>query len=521
MEKTSSSPTLPSGKGLTFSGIGWGLVRSSMHLTHSLTLVFCLLAGGMFPLKAADYHVDSQSGNDAASGLSTTQTWRSLNRVNQMVFQPGDRLLFRSGSHFEGQLAPRGSGTEKLPIQIDCYGPGPLPSIHGAGRVRDTMLLRNVSFWQAAHLEITNQGSTRGAWRTGVRLVAEDFGTMRGIRLKQIFVHDVNGDLRKSHEGCGIYFETLGHKIPSNFEDLIIEECRVLRADRNGICQRNGSGPRSQRVVIRNNLLEDIGGDGIKPWGCDGPLVEHNILRGGRMRCEDHAAGIWPFDCDDAIIQHNEVSGMRGDKDGQGFDSDYRSRRSLFQYNYSHDNEGGFMLICSPGNSYNDGTVIRYNISQNDGIASARVFQFGGKATRTRIYHNTIYVGKGRLLPMVLCGEWNGGTPDGIEFNNNLFYVDGKVNYQLGPAKNVTFSHNLFFGHHDNRPRDPFALTACPELRSVGSGASGFASLSGYLPLHSATFPRGGPIPDHGGHDLFGTPIPAGKPPAIGALEPR
>ena len=169
-------------------------------------------------------------------------------------------------------------------------------------------------------------------------------------------MHDVNGDLRKSHEGCGIYFESLGGK-ESRFDDLRIENCHVARTDRNGICQRRSEGAaRSLGVVIRGNLLEDIGGDGIKPWGSDGALVEHNVLRGGRMRCQDAAAGIWPWDCDDTVIQFNEVSGMHGIVDGQGFDSDFLCRRSIFQYNYSHDNDGGFMLICTPGDSYCDDT---------------------------------------------------------------------------------------------------------------------------------------------------------------------
>ena len=43
---------------------------------------------------------------------------------------------------------------------------------------------------------------------------------------------------------------------------------------------------------MRSNLLENIGGDGIVPEGCDGALLEHNILRGGRMRAEDYAAGL-------------------------------------------------------------------------------------------------------------------------------------------------------------------------------------------------------------------------------------
>jgi len=177
--------------------------------------------------------------------------------------------------------------------------------------------------------------------------------------------------------------------------------------------------------VIRRNLLEDIGGDGIKPWGCAGALVEHNRLRGGQMRCNDYAAGIWPWDCDDTVVQFNEVSGMRGDRDGEAFDSDGLCRRSLFQYNYSHDNEGGFMLVCATPAYHCEGTVIRYNISRNDGIKSARVFHLGGPVRNTRIYNNTIYVGPGQDLPLLNFTE-DEGWPEGTRFTNNLFLIAGR-----------------------------------------------------------------------------------------------
>ena len=275
-----------------------------------------------------------------------------------------------------------------------------------------------MEFWEISDLEITNLGTNRAPWRTGVRIVTDGFGKMRHIRLRNLFVHDVNGDLRKEREGCGIYFESRGRN-ESHFDDLLIENCHVVRTDRNGICQRGGR-TRSLRVVIRGNLLEDIGGDGIKIWGSNGALVERNIVRGGRMRCDDYAAGIWPFNSDDTLIQFNEVSGMKGTKDGQGFDSDYRCRRSVFQHNYSHDNEGGFFLICAPGRSYNDDTIIRYNISQNDGINSARVFHISG-AKNTKIYNNTIYIGPKQNLPLMVFNDWDGGNARDTFFYNNIF----------------------------------------------------------------------------------------------------
>ena len=501
--------------------------RRTRKLAHSrvpFVLAPVLLALSCFDLpcaRAAMYHLDSQRGDDAAAGVSPEQAWRSLERANSQMFQPGDRLRLKSDGHWTGQLRPQGSGRmdgeRVVPIVIERYGEGPPPRIDGAGQVLDALLLRNVEFWEVHDLEITNQGTNREPWRTGVRIVSDGFGRMRHIRLRGLFVHDVNGDLRKNREGCGIYFESRGGN-DSHFDDLRIEDCRLLRTDRNGICQRGGGRVRSKGVVIRGNQLEDVGGDGIKPWGSDAPLVEHNVLRGGRKRCTDAAAGIWPFDCEDALIQFNEVSGMKGTNDGQGFDSDYRCRRSVFQYNYSHDNEGGFFLICAPGNSWNEDTVIRFNMSQNDGINTARVFHFGGGARGTRIYHNTIYVGTNQNLPLVLCTEWNRGWAEDTRFENNLFLVAGSVRLELGQSRGMVFTNNLVWGAGPLLP----GISPCPApppLASPGSGGMGRSTLAGYRLTARPQWMLGAPIPGRGGRDFFGTPLLDGGPPCIGAAQ--
>jgi hypothetical protein len=324
----------------------------AIHARVRCFLALAFLAAGLGHAAATIYYVDSQSGDDARAGTAPAQAWKSLDKVNAQVFQPGDQVLFKAGSHYTGQLKPQGSGksedNQPLPIKIGQFGDGPKPRLDGEGQFLDTLLLRNVEYWEVQDLEISNQGTNRQPWQTGVHIVSDGFGVMHHIHLTNLFVHDVNGDLRKNTEGCGIYFENRGGN-GSCFDDLLVENCHLVRTDRNGICQRNGARAHSLHVVIRGNLLEDIGGDGIKLWGSNGGLIEHNILHGGRTRCDDYAAGIWPFDCDDTVIQFNEVSGMKGTKDGQGFDSDYLCHRSLFQYNYSHDNDGGFMLICTPG----------------------------------------------------------------------------------------------------------------------------------------------------------------------------
>jgi hypothetical protein len=473
-------------------------------------------------LGAATFHVDADVGDDQALGESAAAAWRSLERVNRQVFRPGDALLFRSGGRWAGQFRPQGSGAETngliQAITVGRYGDGLRPRIDGEGRFLDTVLIRNVEFWEIADLEITNLGTNRQPFQTGVRIVGDGLGSLHHIHLKNLFVHDVNGDLRKAREGCGIYFESRGRN-GSRFDDLLIEDCHVVRTDRNGICQRGGGRDRSTRVVIRNNLLEDIGGDGIKVWGSNGSLIESNVVRGARMRCEDHAAGIWPFDSDDTVIQFNEVSGVKGTLDGQAFDADYRCRRSLFQYNYSHDNEGGFFLICAPGRSYNTDTVIRYNISRNDGIGSARVFHFGGNARNTKVYNNTVYLGPEQDLPLLLFDEWEGGVNEGTQFYNNLFFVEGRATYRWGRSQNRLFDNNVFYGTHVEPPPDANASNNRPSLIAPRSGGDGFASLEG-LKLKDATdLPIGRIVPDNGGRDFFGNPVPQDRPPTVGAFQ--
>ncbi len=488
-----------------------------------MNLPLAILTLGALTARAATYYVDSEDGDDAHNGSSQTEAWKSLAPLNAHIFQPGDQLLFKAGSHFSGQLQPQGSGAavdgKKLPITIGKFGDGPLPRIDGEGKFPDTLLLRNVEFWEVSDLELTNLGTNRAPARTGVHVVTDGFGTMRHIQLRNLFVHDVNGDLRKEQEGCGIFFESRGRN-PSRFEDLLIENCHVVRTDRNGICQRNGSHTRSLRVVVRGNRLEDIGGDGIKLWGSNGGIIESNVIHGGRMRCDDYAAGIWPFDCDDTVIQFNEVSGMKGTKDGQGFDSDYLCRRSLFQYNYSHDNEGGFILICAPGRSYNEDTVIRYNISQNDGVNSARVFHISG-AKNTRVYNNTIYVGPKQHLPLMIFNDWDGGSARDTFFYNNIFYVDGRVTYDWGKSQRTVFENNVFWGTHAQLPSDASASTNQPALVNAGSGGNGFDSLAGYQLRDASACAPGRIVPDNGGRDFFGKLVPADRPPCIGAAQPR
>ncbi len=316
-------------------------------------VVACLATMIVSRLSATEYYVDSENGSDRAAGTSPEAAWRTLAPVNEAIVRPGDKILLKAGSRFRGQLKPNGSGSltdgQVRPITVDRYGEGPKPRIDGQGVMPATVHLYNVECWEIRNLEITNQGQDRVAGRRGVLFEIRDFGTAHHIELRDLYIHDVNGSLVKRRGGgSAIKWSNGGRETPSRFDGLVIEGCHLEQCERNGI-NSSGNTRRTEwypslNVVIRRNLLERIPGDGIVPIGCDGAVVEHNVMRDCPQLLPqgEAAAGIWPWSSDNTIIQYNEVSDHKAPWDAQGFDSDWNCRNTLIQYNYSHDNEGGF-----------------------------------------------------------------------------------------------------------------------------------------------------------------------------------
>ena len=438
-----------------------------------LSLIPMLLAAAL-PAGAATFYVDSAHGNDTNPGTAIATPWKTLAKVSATEFKPGDRILLRSGAVWHEQLAPRGSGSATAPIVFDRYGDGPRPRLEGQGTIDDVILLRNVQQIEVHNLEITNHGA-EPAVRRGVHVVLDNFGTAQHIVVAGLYIHDVNGTNEKKDNG-GIIFTTNGPVTPSRFDDLRIEDNIVWKVDRSAIAAQSYHWARnhwfpSLHVVIRGNYVDDIGGDGIVPWATDGALVEYNIARNCNRRAGTFNAGIWQWSTDNTLLQFNEASFTHDTRDGEGFDSDYNSRGTIFQYNYSHDNEGGFMLICSPGqrnpvqNIGNTGTIVRRNISHND---RTRIFHISA-VEHAIVEENAIYVGPGLDVQMVLASNWSGWTDDAL-FTKNRFYVEGVARYGhasashpdgtydiapgWAPAKNMVFTGNQYFGKQIDRPDD-------------------------------------------------------------------
>ena len=514
---------------LILAGITWSCMPSSGHQDGTT------------------YYVDSESGSDENPGTTSSQAWASLEKVNQQTYQPGDRILFKAGTEYTGQFNPKGSGTEDQVILVNSYGRGDKPAIHGEGKYKAAVLLENIEYWEVNNLEVTNKGREREAGRRGVIVRAWDFGDCHHIVLDSLEIHDVNGSLIKEKGGgSAILWQNGGDSIKTRFVDLVIENCHLYKCERNainskGYIQRSNWHP-SIGVVVRNNLLEEIPGDGIVPIGCHGAVIEHNVMRDcpDILSHSEAAAGIWPWSSDSTIIQYNEVSGHKAKWDGQGFDSDWNCRNTIIQYNYSHDNYGGFLLICNNGNNIGSdinvgtqGTIIRYNVSINDGIRPYETNRKGwfsptmhlsGPIEDTRIYNNVIIIPQKPKeeidRTLVEMDNWGGPWPENTQFVNNIFYMEQPSHIFWGQSTNHQMSSNLIRGNLQNLIQPQKNITGEPGWKNLQAVTDEYSSLD------NLKLQEGSPCIDAGENmakqvveDFFGNELPIDDKPDIGIHE--
>jgi len=388
--------------------------------------------------QATTFYVSAQHGADTNNGMSARTAWRTLSRVNRAHLAPGDHVLFRSGDVWHGALVPGASGSAGHPIVFGRYGSGALPLIAAGGIAEDAVRLYNMQEITLRHLAITNHGKG-AAVRRGVDVVLDNFGTARNIVIEDLYIHDVNGTPKQKDDG-GIVFQTLGRKVPSRFIGLYIKRNIIWKVDRSGIVARSSNVARTRwfpslKVVISDNYVDNIGGDGLVPWTTEGAVVEGNIAKRCSQRFNQYNAGIWEWSADDTFFTMNESFETKGTRDGEGFDCDYNSRGTHFYRNFSHDNDGGFMLICTPinhsaaENAGNTGSVINENISHDDQGLLVNL----SSAVNATVKNNRFYVGPQDHVDF-LTNKW-GGWSKNVWFVDNTFFIKGKGS--------VTFGHGI------------------------------------------------------------------------------
>jgi hypothetical protein len=66
-------------------------------MKHTLFLFIIALSFSCSNIDVNEYYIDSENGNDGNDGNSPKSAWQSLEKVNQTVFEPGDKIQEETG----------------------------------------------------------------------------------------------------------------------------------------------------------------------------------------------------------------------------------------------------------------------------------------------------------------------------------------------------------------------------------------------------------------------------------------
>ena len=385
---------------------------------------------------------------------------------------------------------------------------------------------------------------------------AQDVGAVNDISLQNLTVDSVIGETGYTLEAKrtgGIIFDIEGTTTPTYFNAITISNVTVHDVSRSGIylystwkgpvtennttypCPKNddyraNEWVPSTNVVVSNNTVYNVQGDGIVVTDGFQQQITNNVVH-DTHKDGQFSAGIWSEDSYEATIADNEVYRVLyngGTNDAEAFDTDRCDIGAIFEYNYSHENDGGFLLTVP----LSADTIVRYNISQNDGNSTdqtnLRSFLMNNTAGGLQVYDNDIYPNPNTNSPVGLIADSSLSYTNYPQpfFENNLVFnqnPSGVCNINTQGANPWYVSNNDIYGYGSQQCSYGIAISGNPDFTSPPAGSGRTGAITAYtLSAGSPAFcqgTRGTPIQSNGGYDFAGTSLPASGPIDAGALE--
>lgn len=432
-----------------------------------ILLLFCI--GNSYAQNI--YYFSSLTGNDSNIG-NEANPFQTTSKLNSLVLTAGDKIMFKKGDTFVGQIIVSYSGNLGSPIIYDSYGTGDLPILtasNGSNGIADplsTIKIIGKQYLEFHNLQIENErfdaasGSPNdqayGIYFQSFKTLPasknfEDTTLFKHFRFSNLVVRNIYSLGSASTDFDSIYTSGI-YFFDAFVNDVIIEDCYFTDLERTGIWLRKYVSD----AIIRNNKFIDTGGSGTIVSASKRVLYENNLMRftgsDSDSRMVKRGSGMWVFNSDDVVAQYNISQHARGSGDSSGMHVDYGNSNILFQYNYLEDSAGGFCETLGE----NDNIIWRYNVSVNEGNKSGvnRLLWVSDyayvpvKSTNVFVYNNTIY--QGLKYQNVMADSKISLKATSFNFLNNIIYLEpsaqlGLIEYLLD-VNTRNFSKNVMFG---------------------------------------------------------------------------
>ena len=384
-----------------------------------LISVCTILANG----NNTSYYVDATNGNDSNSGTSPATAWKSLTKVSNSSFSPGDSILFKRGEIWRGHLIINNSGLYGAPIVYGAYGEGDKPL-----------------FLQSANLNSTSDWTSLGSnrWASPNGSFISDVGFLlfgeehpKNVGLKRSSQGNVDADKKYWYD--------------SSNDRVVV------------FCEQNPASAYSSIEISKTN---DIYNHFIGPWGISYIHIENWKIKywNSHAIAFSNSKGIEIRKCD---ISYGGGCQRPANRYGNGIEFWRDPKDCIVEYcrvGQCYDTgvtPQGSNNICTV-----DNLIFRNNILYGNDLAGYEVIFTQAETSLTDMYFNdNICVGNGygwshhqrpdQYTGWDMC-TWSidPGTWDGWDIKNNVFYEPNSFAFYYAAknrAINLDQDYNYYY----------------------------------------------------------------------------
>ncbi len=334
------------------------------------------------------YYVDSENGKDTNDGKSHTSPWKSIEKVNEHSFEPGDYILFkRGGKWYNASLKISQSN-----LTVSAYGDGQHPELIGAKLVQVWEHVKdNIYRTWSKHkdtIDLLNQNEAFFYYPTQSNSLLTEHASAGQ------FFHDRNTGYvyinYQSNENPSTNIFLIGSQqhiielTDTYLDDIVIKNLKISYSNRFGIAPWYQSGNRTYgSITIQDNIFlgnaysavalsgtntfQDVNiiNNTIRNNGAEGIYIGKNNTR-NEVRILENTIG----DKADTFF------GWRGEGNdsafnGDGIDIKTGNNLVLIQNNIIENLTGGFGISSQTGNTLIEGNIIRdIHLEDSDSVAA-------------------------------------------------------------------------------------------------------------------------------------------------------
>ena len=289
---------------------------------------------------------------------------------------------------------------------------------------------------------------------------------------------------------------------------------------------------------MRNSIVHNVYGDGIVLFRTENGTIEKSAAWLTGLQPKETIGtpnGIWTWTCRNCKVENTEGFWIDSPGvDGGVYDIDWGNDDNTVQYNYGHDAQGYCIAIFGAGRRATTNSIVRYNVCVNNGrspkLAHRQGDLFamtwdGGSLDGVLVHNNTFFWNPPVDAPPMQMGnaEFSGSRPNSVV--NNL--VCSGVPSMIRSSSAVKFQRNLYWYPGDAQPKWFYGgreLVGYAAYRAAASDEIfGDPKVDWLLtPVAGSPLATGGVrVPDAGLRDAFGSALPEGQAPPIGAIQFR